>query len=579
MKTRNNKFLELWGYISQEKKTKFYGIIILMILASFAEVMAIGSVVPFLAALTNPELILDNQYIQPLLRSFSILEESQVILPLTLIFIFAAFLSAILRLILLRSYTQIAFSTGAELNTKIMQITLSKDYDFHTRTNSSEIISGITNKTQMVTFNVILPILTILSSCFMLLFIFSTLIYINKEITIISIVSFTAAYLILFKYVNLQLDNAGLTISDKTTQVVKIVQESLGSIRDVILHKLQGSFIHTYSNAENSLNSSRAKIQFLAIFPRYVLEAFGITLIASFALYFFYSDQGVASAIPTLGAFALGSQRLLPVIQNLYAGLANIKAGHAALEDVLMLFRNANNDIAIEDTTYFEFNNKIEIKDVSFFYEASSEPTLDQINCIISKGSRIGLIGSTGSGKSTFLDLFMGLLKPQTGKILVDQKDILDNLGGWQANISHVPQKIFLVDDSIAKNISFGVSEVLIDFDKLDKAIKASHLSDFIDSLPAGLETVIGEDGARLSGGQRQRLGIARALYRESELIVFDEATSALDSTTEESIMDSIYSLNPDITILIVSHRKESLSRCSGIIEFDQGKIRYLDKS
>lgn len=287
--------------------------------------------------------------------------------------------------------------------------------------------------------------------------------------------------------------------------------------------------------------------------------------------------DGIATAIPTLGALALGAQKLLPLMQQIYSGWAVVAGSHHVLGDVVTLLRQpvaADINIRIAPLA---FNREINVNNVSFQYKPQLPMVVNQINLTITKGTRIGFIGSTGSGKSTLIDILMGLLTPSCGEIFVDGKQLMgmDQLA-WQRNIAHVPQAIFLADASFAENIAFGVPINQIDQSRVRLAAQQAQISKFIESGSGGYEAMVGERGVRLSGGQRQRIGIARALYKNATVLVLDEATSALDSDTENSVMHAIRKLSPDLTILIIAHRLSTLSDCDKIYRLNQGRIESV---
>jgi ATP-binding cassette subfamily B protein len=308
------------------------------------------------------------------------------------------------------------------------------------------------------------------------------------------------------------------------------------------------------------------------------MEALGMLLISIFAYAFAQTTGGIANSIPILGALALGAQRLLPVLQQAYAAWSSIQGGRISLQDTLELldqelpgFANQLSDKPLA------FKKKITLNQVSFRYAPETPWVVENVGLDIFKGSRIGFIGETGSGKSTLLDIIMGLLRPTAGTFDVDDQTItMENQRAWQMRIAHVPQDIFLADSSIAENIAFGVVKEQIDYERVRDAARQAQIASIIDTWARGYETVVGERGVRLSGGQRQRIGIARALYKRADVIIFDEATSALDHETEQAVMQSIENFDDGLTVLIIAHRITTLKNCSQIIEFGDGGIKRI---
>ncbi len=310
--------------------------------------------------------------------------------------------------------------------------------------------------------------------------------------------------------------------------------------------------------------------------PRFIIETFGMIIIAGLSYILSQKGGGIASAIPVLGTLAVGAQRLLPTLQQGYLAISSIKGAQVPLQDVLSLLDQQRKDVSdnLPLTEAVPFQHKVSLSHVSFSYSLETPWVLKDINLTVFKGERIGFIGATGSGKSTLLDILMGLLQPDEGAFAVDGKTIVDsNLRAWQGRIAHVPQHIFLSDSTIEENIAFGHPKDQIDQKLVEKVAAEAQIADLIKGWDKQYQTVVGERGVRLSGGQRQRIGIARALYKQADVIVFDEATSALDNETESAVMEAIDGLDRDLTILIIAHRLSTLSGCTRIVELNKGNI------
>jgi len=353
------------------------------------------------------------------------------------------------------------------------------------------------------------------------------------------------------------------------SQIYKSLQEGLGGIREVILDGSQKYYLDLYKVADLPYRKALADNVYLSAQPRFLMEALGMTLLAVIA-FFFTSNGGTFHAyLPILGSMAMGAQKLLPLLQQLYSSWSIMKGGESVLNDTLDFLDQKISEIhLVKSSEKLQFNSKIEIKDVSFRYSKDSDLVLQNFSLKISKGSRFGFIGKTGAGKSTLIDLIMGLLIPTNGFILIDDIVLTEEIiPSWQRKISHVPQSIYLSDTSIYENIALGVPKEEINFERVHIAAKKAQIGDFIESLPEKYSTFVGERGVRLSGGQRQRIGIARALYKEASVIIFDEATSALDSETEKAVMESIEALDKDLTILIIAHRLSTIEKCDMIVE------------
>ena len=549
-----------------------------MFLASGAEIISIGAVVPFISVLLDPELVLSNDNAQYIIQLLGITTSDELILPLTIVFIGASLFSGAIRLLLLWATTRLSFATGADISFDIYRRTLYQPYKVHIERNSSELISGITTKAHGVVIHVVMPILNILTSIFLMTGILFVLITINPAVAILSMIGFGLIYVVVAFLTSKRLFSNSRAISRESTEVIKILQEGLGGIRDILIDGSQANYAEKYRAADLQLQYTNGNNQFIAQSPRYGMESLGIVLIASLAYFLALQPNGIATAMPVLGALAIGAQRLLPLLQRSYLSWAMFQGGTASLIDTLDLLDQPQSEHIgkiVEEKLLFE--DEISFKNMSFRYNSQTPWVLKDLNLNIKKGNRIGLIGTTGSGKTTLLDIFMGLLSPTNGTFEIDGKPIVEsNVREWQAHIAHVPQNIYLADTTIQENIAFGLSAKEIDMDRLRWAAEQANISDKIESFSAGYETIVGERGIKLSGGQQQRIGIARALYKRADVIVFDEATSALDNETEQSVMSAIENISKDLTIIIIAHRLSTLKNCSHIIELGNAGITRI---
>jgi len=405
--------------------------------------------------------------------------------------------------------------------------------------------------------------------------IMGTLFLVDPVVTIVSMFTFGTTYAAIAMMTRRRLILNGYSIAEEQTHVIKALQEGLGAIRDILLDHTQEVYCRYYDNANQKLRRAHSNNNYINQAPRYIMEAISMVLVAGLAFVMNSKSGGLEKAIPVLGALALGAQRLLPLLQILYGNWSVLAGSKAVLIDVLNLLDQPLPDYYINPVTEpIAFNESIVFSNLYFRYNEKGPWILNDLNIIIKKGSRVGFVGVTGSGKSTALDLMMALMMPVRGKILVDGQHITEKLtASWQHLIAHVPQSIFLTDATIAENIAFGIPVEKIDFNGVKTAADQAHISDFIESRPEGYFALVGERGVRLSGGQRQRIGIARALYKQAKVLIFDEATSALDSETEKAVMEAINGLGKDLTIIMIAHRLSTVRDCDKIIELTSGKI------
>lgn len=566
----------LWSFINNSRRLQFIFVFFLMTVAALAEVVSIGAVLPFLGILTAPEAIFDNANFQSLIDFLGVNEPNQLILPITLLFIIAAFFSGLMRVILLWAQTRWSHAIGADISFMVYSKTLHQPYLTHLQRNSSELIAGITTKVNNVAYQVIQPLIVVLSSFLILIAVLTVLISINPLIAITTFFGFGLIYLLIIFISTKRLNIDSKRISKEQSQVVKSLQEGLGGIRDVIINNSQDLYAKIYRNSDIPLRRAIANVHILSGAPRYAIEALGMIFIAIIAYLMVTNNESTSQVVPFLGALAIGAQRLLPVLQMGYQSWITFIGHMEPLQDVLDLLNQEMENLETIEAKKekIEFKSSIKLEKIKFKYNSGSEMVLRNIDLEVKKGSMVGIIGTTGSGKTTLIDVIMGLLQPTKGKIYVDNIPVnKKNIADWQMKIAHVPQHIYLSDSSVKENIAFGEKKEEIDMDKVYSCAEAAELTDVIKNLERGFDTDVGERGARLSGGQRQRLGIARALYKEADILVLDEATSALDILTEGLIMKAIENLNSNITCFLIAHRLETLKNCTQIITLEHGEI------
>lgn len=563
----------LWQHISLRRRYQFILMIGLTLVSSVAEIVSLGAVVPFIGILTEPEGIFNHRLIHPLALSLGIHSASELVLPLIIGFAVAAIVAGVVRLLLLWVSIRLVKATTADISLSVYSRTLYQPYYVHVSRSSSEVISSISIKVGDATV-LLSSLVSAITSTALFGAILATLIAIDPMVAIIAMIAFGSSYAFIAWRTRRLLFKNSCGIANEQTQVIKSLQEGLGAIRDVLLDGTQKIYCNIYSKSIRNLQRAQSEVSYISQSPRYVMEALGMVLISLFVLVLSKRPGGVATALPVLAALALGAQRLLPLLQQLYGSWTAVIGSQASLIDVLKLLEQPLPEEAhCLPPEPLVFHSAIQFDHLSFSYNEAS-PVLDDINLVIPKGSRIGFVGTTGSGKSTTLDLLMGLLNPTNGNVLVDGSPIRGKLvRAWQRTIAHVPQNIYLGDVTIAENIAFGTPLESIDMEQVRKAAKQAQIADFIESRPEGYQAMVGERGVRLSGGQRQRIGIARALYKEASVFVFDEATSALDNETEKEVINAIKNLDKNLTIFIVAHRLTTLQHCNTVVRLEKGKI------
>jgi ABC-type multidrug transport system fused ATPase/permease subunit len=565
----------LWSHLSPRRRKQFALLQLLMVISVVAEVVSIGAVVPFIGILAAPEAAFSHPLVAAFARHIGVTTSAGLVYPLTVCFAVVALLAGVVRLVFSWASTRLTFASGADLSEAVYLRTLYQGYDVHIQRSSSEVISGIATKVGTTMLGVLLPGITLVSSVFLLLGVMATLIVIDPFVALISAVGFGATYGIVTWITDGGLRRNSRVISREQNQVVKALQEGLGGIRDVLLDNTQAFYGALYTRADRILRRAQGTNVFIAQCPRPMVEAFGMVMIAALAYGLARRPGGIAEGLPALAALALGAQRLLPALQSTYSSWTTIVGYQGVLEDTIKLLDQPLPAwSSLPPPAPLPFREAIRFSNVRFRYTPEGPWALDGIDLRIPLGARVGFVGGTGGGKSTTMDMLMGLLRPTEGSITVDEH-VLDAevTRAWQRNIAHVPQTIYLADASLAENIAFGLPRERIDMDRVREAARRAQIDMHISSREHGYDEVVGERGIRLSGGQRQRIGIARALYKQASVLVLDEATSALDNVTEKSVMEAIGSLDRALTILVIAHRLTTVQRCDFIVQIESGRV------
>ena len=570
----------LWDHLIPRRRRQLAVLAALMMITSLAEVVSIGAVLPFLGVLTSPEKIFAHNLAQPFIQLLQIQSAEELLLPFTLVFIVAAIFAGLARIALLWFQTRLSMAIGSDFSVQVYERTLYQPYSLHVSRNSSEILVGA-RKADGLVYSLIQPVLFAISAVVILVAVIVTLLAIHPLIALAAFLGFGLIYAAVVFITKRRIAKNSQTIATQQIRVTKAIQEGLGGIRDVLIDGTQLVYSKLYRDAFIPTQSALASNQVVGAIPRFGVEALGMVLIAGLAYMLAAASgagSGVTNVIPVLGALALGAQRLLPVLQQIYTAYIAIKGNQASTQDALDLLGQPMPEHAYAPLVQpMAFQTAITLKDLGFRYSPREPWVLRRLNLQIPKGSKVGFVGITGSGKSTLLDIVMGLLTPTEGALLIDSTAVTPkNTRAWQAHISHVPQAIYLSDTSIAENIAFGAPLELIDLQRVKQAAQQAQIAQTIEGWGKGYDTLVGERGARLSGGQRQRIGIARALYKCANVIIFDEATSALDNETEAAVMQAIETLGRDITILIIAHRLSTLKNCDQIVELANGGIKAV---
>lgn len=568
--------ISLWRNIHKENKFKIINLLLLMVLTAITEYLFLITFSFFIYFLLSQDFINAEVSNSFLINLFNILNLTIDLNNILICLFSITLISSLLRIISLWRIHSYSAKLGNDIGTEAFKRTLAQPYDIHVNRNSNELISAISIKVNMTTdgiYNALQIIISSLIALFLVIGILSTSLY----VALICIFVIGLIYLAINKFTSPKFAKHSKNIALKQDKIIKILNESFLGIREIILEKNYKFFLKLFYKNDYNFRISIAKNRFMGGVSRYFLECFMILLIILIIKLSVNSNIETSIILSMVGTFAIGFQKLLPAVQQIYASISELRTKKDSIKDVLNL---------LEQDYYIKVNSpklKIDLKEIkvnslTFKHHNQKKQLLKNIDLIINRNQMIGIVGNSGCGKSTFLDLLMGLLKPNKGQIIVNNKDIFKNkkfLYQWQNTISHVPQTIFLLDSSIKNNIAFGESEDTINRNRIKLACEFACLSELVDELPFGIETNVGERGIKLSGGQRQRIGLARAFYKSAKLLILDEATSALDDNIEKRIIENINSIN-DLTVIMIAHRISTLKYCDKILEFDKGtKIIY----
>ena len=558
----NNKILAIL-----DNKQKFQGafLFLLILLAMVFETMGIALIVPFLSLIMDPEGLSKYPAIKDFLFSYGNLSHTQIVV------IAAIFMSTIFAI---KSFyltyinwmqSKFVYALWSSLSQRLFFDYLHRPYLFHLQVNSAKLMQNI--EREVTGFTILLVnALTLMTELLVIVGLGALMFYVDIQAAIIIIILFSIYGGFMFFYYRNRLLVLGLKRQNFEGEARKSAQEGFGGIKEIKLFGVENYFINQYKKPIEELISVNTKHQLSLEIPRIWIEFFVIFIFSVLMVLMMYQDLNIIGLIPTLGMFAAIAFRVMPSVSRTLHSIQEVKyysPSFKILNDEFSLVKDTN--IVSSDAGLFEFNKEISINGVSYTYDGSNKKILNNVSAIIPKGSLVGFVGSSGAGKSTLLDVLLGLIFPDKGSIKVDGIDIASNINGWQKSIGYVPQAVYLTDSTIKANIAFGMADSSIDYQLLKNAIKSAQLQEFIDSLPDGTETFVGERGVKLSGGQRQRIGIARAIYNNPEVLILDEASSALDINTEGRFLETIKSLSGYKTIVFVTHRESVMKFCDQV--------------
>ena len=547
-----------------------------MFFMSIIEVVGIVSIAPFMSIVIEPEIIHKNIYLSAAYQNFNFSDEG--------IFTMVFGVLVIVVLIFSNSYSalmtwKIHYFTNLQsyrLSTRLMENYVMQPYEFFLNSNTSELTKNIFNEVDRVIGGVVIPLISIITKTISSLLIVVMLVFVDSIMAITSALVLGTSYIFVFKLVNKKLQQIGIKTSESAKLRYKYVSESMLGIKEIILHGVEGEFVEKFGSESKKFAKNVAQSSIISSLPRYALETIAFGGLITIVLIISQQQRNNTEIIVLLSLYALAGYKLMPALQGIYQGITQLKYHNSAIDLIANDFALPTRNITLtgNESKPIQFNKNILVQGLNYKYSGTDSMILSDVELEISINSIVGFVGTTGSGKTTIVDILIGLLFPSFGKLKVDDVEIVkENISEWHKRIGYVPQDIYLTDDSLANNIALGVPIEDIDYGAINKVLKQAELTDFVSSLPDGYNSMVGEQGVRLSGGQKQRIGIARALYHNPDILVFDEATSSLDSLTEMKIMNSIHALSVNKTIIIVAHRLTTIKKCDVIYFMEFGKI------
>lgn len=576
---------KIFKLLTKQERKRLYMLFGAMVISAIIEVAGVASILPFLSLITNPGLIQSNRYLKWLYTSLNFQSNNRFLILVGAIVLVILIVSNILALLMRWALTRFSSMRTYTISRSLLINYLYQPYIFFLNHNTSTLGKDILSEVEKAVSGVILPLLDIFSRGIIALFVFAMLLVVNPILALSLIGVLGGAYLFIYKFIKQKLYHMGKKSYEYNTERFKALDEAFGDIKLIKLRGCENFFVNSYSKPAVEIAKYNASYAIITQTPRYIMEiiAFGGVIIV--VLYLLASGRGFQDLLPLIGLYAFATYRLMPSLQAIFASASQMRFATKSIDSLYETMRSFNNEQNLSST----YKEKIErlllkkefrIERVTFSYPKTREPVIKNLNLKAAINSSVALVGVTGAGKTTIANIILGLLKPDTGRLLVDGIEITDeNLSNWQRNLGYIPQDIYLQDDTVARNIAFGIPDDSIDLDVVGHVAKIANIHNFIvEQLPDGYQTIVGERGVRLSGGQRQRIGIARALYNNPGVLVLDEATSALDGATEKEVFKAIQNVAKTKTLIIIAHRLTTIKECDVIYVLKNGIITGIGK-
>jgi ABC-type multidrug transport system fused ATPase/permease subunit len=569
----------LFALLDARERRNFWWLAVIMLLVAAAEIGGFSAVLLLLNVISAPEKIQTVSALSFVYTRFDFTSPFEFQIALALVVLGVVISGLAIKAAGTNATIRFSAMRNCTISTRLLSAYLRHPYPWFLQRNSAELEKNILNEVDGLIERVIAPSLRLVSNSILAISILGFLLIVDPLVTLFCGGVLGLVYALIYLRIRGQMVRVGNDMKDALEARYLVTKEATGGIKDVKVMGLEEVYVQSYSAEAHRSAKAMARMRLVAEIPRFILEAitFG-TLVLLILLLLFRNGGNVTEIVPTLGVIALATMRLLPSVQQIYSGMVTIRSARPVLDAIVADFAASPppSPTPATQSPPMPLERELALEGVSFAYDGTDKPTLHEVNLTIPARTTIGIVGGTGAGKTTLVDLILGLLSPDAGTIRVDGTALTAaNRRSWQASIAYVPQTIFLTDDTIAANIAFGVPKAEINREAVERAAKVAALHDFILSdLPGGYDTRVGERGVRLSGGQRQRIGIARAMYRDPTLLIMDEATSALDNITEREVMEAVQRIRADKTIILIAHRLSTVRRCDTIFLMERGRLR-----
>jgi ABC-type multidrug transport system fused ATPase/permease subunit len=572
---KNSQIIKIWRIFDKKNQQKMIFIFFLSFFAAILEAASAGLIVPFVAMVNNSDYIFNQPLLNKIYINLNLTSSNEFIIIISI----ALTIFFVLKNIYLAFTTSFQYSfiyrEMARTSEKMFADYLNKPYTFHIHNNSSVLIRNVTNEVQMLFANVFVSILLVFGEISVVLAIIIMLIWLAPLPTLLTLIILVGALFTIHKYIRLKVRRYGLRQQHDQAMRIKSINQGLGGIKEIKVIGCEGYFVKEFAKHDRSYSQVTRYAMVLNHLPRLFIESIAFSGLFLAVLGVLLIGEETTDLLPTLALFAISIARLMPSLNRIQSGVNRINYYWPSVAVVCSDEQiEIKNEIKIKEKNEIQFNREINIQNLCYSYPGAAQPTLSSINLVIPKGASVAITGPSGAGKTTLVDIILGLLTADSGRIMVDgQKININNNFEWRKRLGYVPQNIYLSDDTIRRNIAFGISDEKINDEKIWNALEQAQLKSLVKNYENDLNTVVGERGVNLSGGQRQRLGIARALYNNPDILVLDEATSALDDETEKEVTKAIDALTGIKTLIIIAHRLSTIEKCDLKIKMNNGKI------